>query len=141
MQINIYIYVLTKNAPLIFLLVGFFLFLLVLFLFILLILRYRPLPPYDSLCSALCLILELLHEVAYCEVRVFNLLQPMRHEVHLLAYRVKSCKDFLNGMLVSGNKPHEGSLNVGNRDSHLLLCRFTERCRRVERNRYNDVRL
>jgi hypothetical protein len=43
--------------------------------------------------------------------------------------------------VVRGNNPHEGTLKAGNRDSHLLLCRFTERCRRVERNKYYDVRL
>jgi hypothetical protein len=116
-------YILIKNASLIFLLFCFLL--LILLLFFLLTLRYHSLPPCDSLCLAHCLVPELLHEVAHCELQVFNLLQPMRHVANLLAHRAKSCKDLLNGMVVRRNKPHEGSLNVGNRDSHLLLCRLT----------------
>jgi hypothetical protein len=127
-------YILIKNASLIFLLFC-FLF-LILLLFLLLILRYRLLPHCNPLCLAHCLVPELLHEVAHCELQVFNPLQPMRHEAHLLTYRVKNCKDLLNDMVVRTNKPHEGSLNTGNRESHLLLCRFTKRYRRADRNRY-----
>jgi hypothetical protein len=116
-------YKLIKNTSLIFHLFCFLLFILL--LFFLLILRYYSLPPCDSFCLAHCLVLKLLHEIARCELRVFNLLQPMRHVANLLAHRAKSCKDLLNGMVLRGNKPHEGSLNVGNRGSHLLLCRLT----------------